>query len=90
MATHTTTSLDGTHRRDGTRTLRTIVALLVATVLVSVVGSTSVADALARIATVGAGIGIVAICCVGWYLIGLAALDGAARQFGHAWRDRRR
>jgi hypothetical protein len=89
MATQPTTSMDDAHRRDGSRTLRAIVALVVVTLLVSVVGSTSVAHALARVAAVGTGVGIVAMCCVGWYLIGLAARDGAARQFGHAWRDRR-
>jgi len=33
---------------------------------------------------------IVSVCAFGWYLIVLAWLDGAARQFGHAWRERAR
>ena len=89
MATHTTPSMDVTQRHHGTWTRRAIVALIAGIVIVSVAGSTSVADALARIAALGTGIGIVAMCCVGWYLISLAALDGASRQFGHAWRNRR-
>lgn len=33
---------------------------------------------------------IVAMCAFGWSLIVLAWADGAARQFGHAWRERAR
>lgn len=89
MATHTTASTDGTQQRHGTWTRRAIVAAVVTIVGVSVVGSTSVADVLARLMALGSGVGIVVMCGVGWYLIGLAALDGASRQFGHAWRNRR-
>lgn len=89
MATRRTTSIDVAQRRHGSRTLRAIAASVALIVLVVAVGSTSVAGVLVRITAVGTGIGIVAICCVAWYLISLAALDGASRQFGHAWRNRR-
>ncbi len=89
MANLTTTSMDVKQRRHGTWTRRAIVAVALATLLVSVIGSTSVADALVRVSGIGTGIAIAAVCCVGWYLVSLAALDAASRQFGHAWRNRR-
>jgi len=88
-AHHTTTSMDVDQQRHRTWTRRAIVAVALATLLVSVIVGTSVADVLVRIAALGTAIGIAAVCCVGWYLVSLAALDGASRQFGHAWRNRR-
>jgi hypothetical protein len=90
MATQATPSMHRTQRRSGAWTKRAIVAAVLVAVLVSVLGSTSVDDALARVSAIGVGIAIAAACCVVGYLMRLAALDGASRQFGHAWRQRTR
>ena len=90
MATQATPSMNRAQRRSGARTQRAIVAVVLVAVLVSVLGSTSVDDALARVSAIGVGIAIAAACCVVGYLMRLAALDGASRQFGHAWRQRTR
>ena len=90
MPMESTTTLDGAQRRAGPWTRRAITALAAVTVLASMLGATSIADALARASALGVGIGIAALCCAGCYLIHRAALDGAARQFGYAWRERTR